>query len=966
MRLRTFASAAAAAAVVLALAGASSALGENAIAGALGPNQWAQAQSDLKPDPQVRFGRLSNGMTYALMRNATPTGQASLRLRIAAGSLMENDSQQGLAHFLEHMAFNGSTHVPTGEMVKILERHGLAFGADTNASTSHQETVYKLDLPKTDADTVDTSLMLLREVAGDLTLPPEAVEKERGVVLSEERLDDNPNYRIYKSRVQFLLPGQLAAARLPIGQIQVITQAPRDAIKDFYDKYYRPERATLVAVGDFDIDAMEAEIRSRFSNWTNSHPAGAEAALGAPVSRKSEAKVIVEPGAPMQIQIAWSAPADTRPETRAKDRAEIVQDLALAVLNRRLDRLSRGASPPFISAGAGRGDMFDSAKITSIQVMADPGAWNQALAAVEHEQRRLVDYGVLPSELDREIEDSRTSLRQRAAAAPTRSTPALADNLAASLGQRAVVQSPLEDLAQFEQDMKTVTAAEVSSAAREVFSGSGPLLLMNTPRPIDGADKALAVAYRKSHADPINAPTMVADKSWPYNRFGPPGKVTERHDLLEFGAVMVRFENGVRLTVKPTQYRRNQTDVQVRIGNGRLDLPKTHPTPVWAGSALVEGGLKQLTAEDVDQTLNKKVVGAAFSVDDDAFALSGASQSADLDTELQLLTAYVVEPAFRPEAFERMRAYSLTLNSQYDATPSGVARRDLSQLLHGGDQRWATPTREVISASNPADLKALLTQHLERDPIEVVIVGDVDVEHAIATTASTFGSLPSARADDAPPAEARVVTFPTTFDQPVIERHKGRADQAVAAAAWPTTDFYADMREARVLTVLSQIIRSRLTQDLRMDKGDTYSPSAALTASQTYPGYGYLLANVEIPPAKVDVFFDEVRKIAQDLRSQPVSQDELTRAVLPLIDQLKQARQTNTFWLGALTGAQTDPRKLEATRTQIDQYAGVTAADLQAAARKYLDPNKTWRFEVLPEQKVADAEPVGPAKVASK
>jgi zinc protease len=175
-------------------------------------------------------------MTYALMRNATPTGQASLRLRIAAGSMMESDAQQGLAHFLEHMAFNGSAKVPAGDMVKILERHGLAFGADTNASTSWWETIYKLDIPKTDDDTVDTSLMLLREIAGELTLPQSALDKERGVVLSEERLDDNPSYRSFKNRLQFLLPGQPASARLPIGKVEVIGNAPRAALADFYQK----------------------------------------------------------------------------------------------------------------------------------------------------------------------------------------------------------------------------------------------------------------------------------------------------------------------------------------------------------------------------------------------------------------------------------------------------------------------------------------------------------------------------------------------------------------------------------------------------------------------------------------------------------------------------------------------------------------------------------------------------------
>ncbi len=284
-----------------------------------------------------------------------------------------------------------------------------------------------------------------------------------------------------------------------------------------------------------------------------------------------------------------------------------------------------------------------------------------------------------------------------------------------------------------------------------------------------------------------------------------------------------------------------------------------------------------------------------------------------------------------------------------------MLRRDLAQLLHSGDQRWGMPSGAQIAATHPADLKTLISAHLNRGPIEVVIVGDIDVDKAIALTGATFGALHRPAGADAPSDDSRKVTFPKAAALPIIERHKGRADQAVAAVAWPTTDFYADMREARVLTVLSQVLQRRMIDDLRADKGDTYSPSAAADPSQTYPGYGYLMANVETPPGKVGVFFTEVQKITQDLRTQPVTQDELTRATLPRIEGIKKARQTNEYWVGALTGAQTEPRRLDAVRTQIAQVEQITPADLMKAAQKYLDPDKAWKFEVLPEEKVADA-----------
>jgi zinc protease len=329
--------------------------------------------SDVAPDPRVRFGVLPNGLRYAIQKNATPPGQAALRLWFDAGSLDETDEQQGLAHFLEHMAFNGSKNVPEGDMIKILERHGLSFGADTNASTNFSETTYQLDLPKTDDDTVDTSLMLLREAAGELTIAPEAVDRERGVVLSEERTRDSPGYRVFVNTFGFQLQGQRPPQRLPIGKTEILKTAPAQRIRDFYQAWYRPENAVVVAVGDFDVDAMEAKIKSRFGDWKAVGPAGVKPDLGPVAKRGLTAKVLVEPGAQTSVQMAWALPPDLELETRAKDKEELAKALGFAVLNRRLQVLTRSDAPPFIVALAVQNDQEHAANITTLAATAQPG-----------------------------------------------------------------------------------------------------------------------------------------------------------------------------------------------------------------------------------------------------------------------------------------------------------------------------------------------------------------------------------------------------------------------------------------------------------------------------------------------------------------------------------------------------------------------------------------------------------------
>ena len=665
-----------------------------ALAAAAPAGVWPQSYADLPPDPAMRFGTLPNGLRYVVMKNTTPGGQASLRLRIDAGSMQETDAQQGLAHFLEHMAFDGSKHVPEGEMVKILQRHGLAFGADTNASTSWENTTFKLDLPKADDDTVDNSLMLLREIASELTLNQASIDHERGIVLSEERLRDTPNYEVLKQSFGFSLQGLRAIDRFPIGQVEVIQHASHQQIADFYGKYYRPSRAVLVAVGDFDPDAMEAKIKAKFGDWTASGPAGADPDLGTATARGPQAHVIVQPGGPQIVQLEWIAPSDRALDSVAKRRRATIESLGFGILNRRLDKLVRADSPPFVGAGAYRQEVFHSARVTSIQANARPGEWLKALNAEDTAVRQLIRYGVSADELAQQIDSSRASLKSTAQGAATRATPAIAEDILGTLDVPEVETSPAEDLALFEAAVRALTPAEVNAALREAFAGAGPLALVATPEAIPGGDAAVSQALAQAQAAPVTAPTAEAALRWPYDNLGPLGQVAERREIADLDTVFVRFENGVRLTVKPTKFSDSQVLVQARVGHGELDLPSDRASPTWAApSAFPESGLDQLSAQDLEQVLRSKILGKSFSVGEDAFVLSGATRPEDLETQLQLLAAYTAHPGWRPEAFQRMRNAGPSILDQMDATPEGVLNRDLSGLLHAGDRRWSFPTR---------------------------------------------------------------------------------------------------------------------------------------------------------------------------------------------------------------------------------------------------------------------------------
>ena len=293
------------------------------------PGVWAHSYSDRAPDPGIRFGLLPNGLRYAVMHNATPTGQLSLRLYIGSGSMAEDDDQQGLAHYLEHMAFRGSTHVPDGEMMRVLQRHGLAFGADTNASTGQTATIYQFDFPRVDRDSIDTGLGFLREIASELTLSQASMDSERGVILSEERLRDSPGYRAVKAQYGFDLEGQRAPSRWPIGKVDVIQHAQAPRLRAYYEAHYRPDNAVLVAVGDIDAAAIEAQIKARFGNWQAKAPAGPTLDLGRVKQRDEQVRAYVEPGAPERTLVTWARGYDNRADTNERERGDFTRLVAI-------------------------------------------------------------------------------------------------------------------------------------------------------------------------------------------------------------------------------------------------------------------------------------------------------------------------------------------------------------------------------------------------------------------------------------------------------------------------------------------------------------------------------------------------------------------------------------------------------------------------------------------------------------
>ena len=896
------------------------------------PNHWAQDYTGRAADPSVRFGTLPNGLRYAIMHNETPTDGVAMRMRIGAGSLQERDEEQGLAHFLEHMAFRGSTNVPDGEVVHMLERQGLKFGPDTNAFTAQDETVYMFNFPKADATAVDTGLKLFREIGERLNLSQAAIDAEKGVVLSEERLRDTPQYRTVKANLSTVLDGTRVVARWPIGTVETIKAANHDRISRFYKANYRPDNATIVIVGNIDPAAVEQKIRAGFSDW-KAGGAPDSIDLGVPSGKKHIGE-FVTPGAPDQLGITWVAPADRRAETEALDREYLLRQVALTVLNQRLaDRASKPGSPFLGAQAMNLPSLLHSGGITQVGLSASPEKWHEALDAVSSEQRMLLRDGVQPGELQRAITSLRTQLEAKAAASSTRKSQDIADEIVRTVNEDNLVTSDAQDLAFATPILAKVTAAEVDSSLKSLFGNGAPILFRSAQQGAVG-DAQLASALSSAYSRALGAQVKEAAIAWPYTSFGKPSAVVSKTEDPKLGVTTVKFANGTRLLVKPTKFEKDKIRIAVSLGSGRAGVPPQLAHALWETELFPFGGTGKLSQGDIQKWAQTtgKVASVRLDADTRAFVLQGSTRPADLTAQMQLLAAYARDPGFRPEAVEKAKSFAPMFSGQLETNAGAVYFRGTQALTVGMDRRFeALPSSADLTHVEATDLPRMLKEPLSGQA-DVVIVGDVTVANAIKATQGTFGSGPKRRAVQA--AQPHVTM--SAASGPVVFEHRGRADQAFYGEYFRLPDYFADPKVSAVADVAASVISARLVDTVREKLGITYSPMVSAESSTELKGQGYFTAAIETPQANFAAFHALLGEQLRDLATKPVSADELARAKQPLIEAQRKKLETNPYWLAKLAEITREPRVRDEALAELDNIRAVTAAEVQAWAGRYI------------------------------
>ena len=912
--------------------------------------EWAHDASDLEPDPSVIYGRLENGMGYVLKVNDTPSGTAAIRMHIDGGSTAEADDQRGLAHFLEHMAFNGSENVPEGEMIKILERYGLAFGPDTNAFTSFDQVQYQLDLPSVDEEVIDTGIFIMRETAGNLLLADDAIDRERGVIKSEERARDTYGLRNLVDQLEFLTPDTILADRLPIGDLDVIATAPRERFVDLYNKFYRPERVTFVMVGDFDAEAVEAKIKENFSDWKGVGEDGVEPDLGEiSTDRGLQANFFYDPDVPTTLSLNYVKPYQKKADTAQTRKDDLILSIGNGIVSRRLTKLARQENAPFLGGSASNQNFFDAAEVASIDLTATPETWEDALGVAEQELRRAIEHGFLESELKEQLANIRTGIENSVDRADTRDSTALASQLANAVNDVRVFTTPQSGLDRFNAYADGITTDIVHEAFVEQWKGTEPLIHMSNNVEIEDAPAKILAAYSASTDVAVDAPEETASAEFAYADWGTPGEVVMDERIEDLDIRTVKFANNVRLNIKKTDFEEGVVRASLRVGGGELEMVGAPDgLVVLADNFYTDGGLGKHSADELQTLLAGKTVSTGFGVGSDSFGSYGRTNADDLELQMQLWAAYLTDPGFRPEGEAQWKQAIAVFMPQLDATPSGIAQRDVSRILANGDVRFGFGSEADLAARTYAELKPYLERAASEGSIEIAIVGDVEEDAAIAAVANTFGALPERRAEALPFDEARNVMFAESREFVALE-HAGLEKQAMAMTYWKSDDGF-DHKVSATQDLLRAIMRLKATDKLREELGATYSPRAGNSASEIYPGYGYIFAASEVEPQDVERVHAAIDEIAEQMASGGISEDELQRARKPILEGMEEAEEDNGSWIFLIDEAQSLPGDLDRWRNDEAVYEAITVEELTAAAARYFTPENTLRISIISDK----------------
>ena len=920
------------------------------------PAQAFNPQDPIPFDSAVRTGTLPNGLRYFIRQNPRPEKRVELRLAVKAGSLEETDDQRGLAHLVEHMAFNGSEHFKPGELVSYFETSGARLGPHVNAATSFDDTTYLLQLPTDNADVVQKGMTAMADFAGGLSFIPAEVEKERGVVIEEWRGGLGAGSRIRDKQFPILFYQSRYADRLPIGLPEIVRTAPVARLRDFYDTWYRPERIAIVIVGDIDVDQIERSVRSMFGAIKDRAPAAPEPSNAIPLQKELLVNVSSDPElTSSSVQLIHKRGKDS--ERLVGDyRRDLAEQLFSDMFDDRFAELARKADARFLSAGVGGGSLGKTADMFSLSARVKDGGLADGLAALEVEARRVGQFGFTAAELDR----AKRSLM----AGYERAFNERDKSESAQFAQEYVGyfedEEPSPGIAYeywlAQSVVPGITLSEIAAIARQRLADDSVEILATTPQKPD-----VPVATEAELRAARTSADQVAVMPWTEGAIASevlavkpePAAITSRREVPALGLTIVRFANGIEAWLKPTDFKNDQVLFTMYARGGISVAPAAeYFNASFAGryaSLSGYGGIKPL---DFGKLLAGKIASAAPFVNTSTHGISGSAAPADLETGLQLLYLVFTSPNDDPDAFALMKRQLEASLANRGQSPGQVFNERLEQINTSNHYTSQPFTADMVATLDRAKMLAFYRDRFANGAdFTFFMVGAFKVEDALPLLARYVGSLPSTgqRASD---YKDLAIQFPAAIIRDkVIKGSEPKSETVMSFFADPTADPVEQEKVIAATTVLDTVLRDQLREDL----GQTYTVSAALSQELPQRGDGHIEVEFGAAPENIESMTNRVFEALKNLQRDGPSAELTSKAREAAKRTYETALRQNGYWMGRLQSVHLlgrDPGEILTRPARID---AVTPAALQETFQKYFPLDRYTIVTLDPE---ASAKPL--------
>jgi len=902
-------------------------------------------------DKNIKVGELENGLKYFILKNQKPENRVELRLAVNAGSMMEDEDQQGLAHFVEHMCFNGTKHFKKNELINYLESIGAKFGAHLNAYTSFDETVYKLNVPTDSTEIISKAFQILRDWAGDVSFESEEIDKERGVVVEEWRTGQDAGERMREKFWPVLFHDSRYSVRLPIGKKEIIENFKHDRARQFYKDWYRPNLMAVMVVGDIDVEKMEEKIKVLFSTLTNPKKVRQRKSYEVPNHKDPLVSIVSDKEAQYSIAQLMYKQKPFNIKSIGDFRKAILHSLYNQMIKDRLNEYTQKANPPFVYASSGYQSFIRTKDIYSSVSVGQIEKIKEGLEVLLTENERVKRFGFTESELERAKKDTESSLdRQFKEKNKTQSSKHI-DQLVAHFLEEGIVPSMEDQLVIYEQLLPTIKKEELNALAKKWVTNENLVAIIQAPEKEGGVLPTkqeiidLIKVVRTKKIDPY------VDEVSKEPLFGyevTPGKVIKQEKIEQIGVNKWELANGAKIVLKSTDFKEDEILLKGLSWGGVAQYPESDDMSASEASAVInESGLGDFNEVVLGKQLAGKTVAVSTSINEQQEIVRGSSSVKDFEAMLQLVNMYFVHPRKDEEAFQAYKSQLELYLDNKDSDPTTAFRDTITTTL-----AQHHPRRRPFSQALMNELKLdrmhqiYKKQYANAADFTFTFVGNIALDQAQPLIEKYIGSLPSTKEKEQP--NDLKIRYPKGVITKVVK--KGIEPKAQVNIAF-TGDYKWSKQESWIIKGMINVLKIRLREQLREDKGGVYGvgvyPSYSRVPHQDYKMTIGFTCSPENSDDLINTVFNEIKKV----QTEGPGMENLKKTVETFKREQEINNKKNGYWLSVLSSASLYGDALNAHQNNLEYINEMDAKKLQEATKKYFNFENYVVVKLLPIEK---------------